>query len=162
MCKTQNIFFLLTLSSAVLQISGYNGRKSPEKFGTKARTIAPKLNMTLCADKCAGENCKTYFTPTEECYSAGQLFPNDPSWSRKDVHDAIIWHNQTLVRTIFESENGSCGGNEDVFQIPLNVCVGPFDKPRPWGSFCVAQQGKNNNITPGSCSCDFDAAKKQS
>lgn len=96
------------------------------------------LNMTLCADKCAGENCKTYFTPINTCYSSSRLFPNDPSWSGKDFRDDLVC--QTLVRTIFDTENSTCHNVTDTFEIPMNECVGPFGKPRPWGIFSSIEQ----------------------
>ena len=105
------------------------------------------LNMTLCSDKCAGENCKSYVTPINECYSSRLLFPNDPSWSGKDVHDAIaICQTQTLTRTIYDTDNSTCRDTVDKFRIPLNECVGPFGKPRPWGSFHLIHQ-LNGNVT---------------
>lgn len=100
----------------------------------------PILNMTLCEDKCYLEsNCTSYLSPISECYDSGALFPNDPSWSGKDVLDTVIC--QTLIRRIFgSSRNGTCVASpseddDDRFQIPLNECVGPFGQPRPWGMF---------------------------
>jgi hypothetical protein len=104
------------------------------------------LNMTLCEDKCdLGTNCKSYLTPLDECYNAGTLFPDDPSWSGRDVFDSVIC--QTLIRNIFgsSSSNGTAScvpspdnhgdGGDDRFLIPMNECVGPFGQPRPWGYF---------------------------
>jgi hypothetical protein len=103
----------------------------------------PLLNMTLCHDKCQVEDCKTYLTSVGICFSSGSLFPKDPSWSGLDVFDEIT--NATLHRTIFSTDNDTCGGDEsgrDSFYIPLGVCVGPFGAPRPWGTFeVVAQTG---------------------
>ena len=93
------------------------------------------LNMTLCKDKCTSD-CKTYITPTNECFNSGELFPKDPSWSGLDILDVVIC--QTLVRTIFDSADGSCKSSDsDRFQIPLEECVGPFGQPRPWGTFSL-------------------------
>ena len=96
----------------------------------------PGLNMTLCVDQCS-LNCKSYLTPLSECYNSQILFPNDPSWSGYDVFDTVIC--QTLVRAIFKTSNGSCTAStsDDRFQIPMNECVGPFGKPRPWGMFSL-------------------------
>jgi hypothetical protein len=98
-----------------------------------------ELNMTLCDGKCKGSCCKTYMTPLHQCYSSERLFPNDPSWSGKDVFDTVTCHQQTLTRTIFQaSTDGSCqvsDQDDDQFRIPLNECVGPFGPPRPWGTF---------------------------
>ena len=96
------------------------------------------LNMTLCTGKCSGD-CKSYITPLSECYSSGDLFPNDPSWSGLDVFDTAIC--QTLVRRIFQTSNSSCRESDadDHFQIPLEECVGPFGQPRPWGTFSLVR-----------------------
>ena len=107
------------------------------------------LNMTLCADKCAGENCKTYVTPINTCYSSSQLFPNDPSWSGKDFRDELVC--QTLVRTIFDTENSTCHDVTDTFEIPMNECVGPFGKPRPWGIFSSIQQEQGGSGMSSLC-----------
>eukprot|EP00536_Pseudo-nitzschia_multiseries_P009019 jgi/Psemu1/306245/fgenesh1_kg.244_\ len=96
--------------------------------------------MTLYADKCAGENSKSYLTPVNECYNSRALFPNDPSWSGKDVHDTIDVQNQMLFRTIYDTVDASCRGVGDEIPIPLNACVGPFGRPRPWGIFRLVQQ----------------------
>ena len=111
------------------------------------------LNMTLCQGKCRN-NCKTYLTPMSICYSPKILFPNDPSWSTSDVLDELLRDDSVVVgnteessvqsfqRTIFsESKNTTCTTTKsipnDVFTIPLNECVGPFDQPRPWGIFAL-------------------------
>lgn len=97
----------------------------------------PSLNMTLCTGRCTGD-CRSYVTPTSQCYNSGDLFPNDPSWPPNvDVFDTVIC--QTLVRTIFHSTNRTCShsDSDDRFQINLDECVGPFGKPRPWGSFSL-------------------------
>lgn len=132
--------------------SGYNNNNSSGSSETKSEcdgddntldhhlftTFYYELNMTLCDGKCQG-SCKTYMTPLSQCYSSERLFPNDPSWSGKDMFDTVTCH-QTLIltRTIFEaSTDGSCqvSDQDDQFLIPLNECVGPFGPPRPWGTF---------------------------
>ena len=111
--------------------------------GTVLSDEKPHLNMTLCTGKCVGD-CKSYITPVSECYNSGDLFPGDPNWSGLDVLDTVIC--QTLVRTIFQTSNGTCqfSDSDDRFQIPLEECVGPFGKPRPWGTFTWAK-----NDAPG-------------
>ena len=107
------------------------------------------LNMTICTGKCVGD-CKTYITPLNKCYSSGKLFPNDPSWSGLDISDRTIFDDTMLLRTIYaHSSNGSClpskdDDDDDRFQIDLNVCVGPFGKPRPWGIFSIVQDLNND------------------
>jgi hypothetical protein len=104
------------------------------------------LNMTLCGGKCDNENCKSYITPINSCYSSSILFPNDISWSGKDIYDTIIC--QTLIRNIYDTENGTCRRQDDndsnKFLIPLNECVGPFGLPRPWGTFRLAIRNNND------------------
>jgi hypothetical protein len=151
MCTTKTIVFAVALMSSILVIDGNDDERRQKQILVETinqNIDTPNLNMTLCVDKCAGENCKTYITPIDQCYSSSLLFPNDPSWSGKDLRDAIICESQTLVRTIFDTENGTCssGSSEDKFRIPLNECVGPFGEPRPWGIFGLIQ-GQNKNVT---------------
>eukprot|EP00537_Pseudo-nitzschia_pungens_P004614 CAMPEP_0172372688 /NCGR_PEP_ID=MMETSP1060-20121228/48746_1 /TAXON_ID=37318 /ORGANISM="Pseudo-nitzschia pungens, Strain cf. cingulata" /LENGTH=112 /DNA_ID=CAMNT_0013098785 /DNA_START=134 /DNA_END=472 /DNA_ORIENTATION=- len=107
--------------------------------------------MTLYSDKCDGENNKTYLTPIDECYSSNFLFPNDPSWSGKDVLDTIDVQTHMLLRTIYDTEDATCGGDGDEFAVPLNECVGPFGRPRPWGIFRLVRCQQQ---------FDFDANEK--
>jgi len=115
------------------------------------------LNMTLCGGKCDNENCKSYITPINSCYSSSILFPNDISWSGKDIYDTIIC--QTLIRNIYDTENGTCrrqdDDNDNKFLIPLNECVGPFGLPRPWGTFRLAIRN-NNEYKDGDFDSDAD------
>lgn len=118
-------------SSLPTQTEEIHARLAQSNFDGRAL-----LNMTLCHDKCE-EDCKTYVTPVGQCFSSGSLFPNDPSWSDGwDVFDEMI-QSSTLHRTIFHTQNNTCGGEDptDSFEIPLGVCVGPFGRPRPWGIF---------------------------
>jgi hypothetical protein len=153
MCTTKTIVFVAVLMSSILVIDGNDDERRQTQIlaETMNQNIGtPNLNMTICVDKCAGESCKTYVTPIDQCYSSSLLFPNDPSWSGKDLRDVIICETQTLLRTIFDTENGTCRGgssttSEDKFRIPLNECVGPFGEPRPWGTFSLIQ-GQNKNV----------------
>lgn len=90
------------------------------------------LATKLCRDFCQKE-CQWYVTPVEKCYNPQRLFRNDPSWGDSDVLD-ILLDEQTLYRRFFSTNNVSCDNTTDGFQIPLNECVGPFGKPRPWGN----------------------------
>mmetsp|Transcript_16185 Transcript_16185/g.33395 ORF Transcript_16185/g.33395 Transcript_16185/m.33395 type:complete len:175 (-) Transcript_16185:81-605(-) len=144
----KSIVFLLALIITIITIISIHatddeGEQHQIRVGRKSQNINSQqlLNMTLFVDKCAGGNFKSYVTPINTCYSSSKLFPNDPSWSGKDVRDDIIC--QTLVRTIFDTENSTCLGAGDNFEIPLNECVGPFGKPRPWGTFRLIQ-GEND------------------
>mmetsp|Transcript_18296 Transcript_18296/g.37097 ORF Transcript_18296/g.37097 Transcript_18296/m.37097 type:complete len:198 (-) Transcript_18296:118-711(-) len=102
--------------------------------------------------------CKEYITPLDECYNAQILFPGDISWSHFDIYDSLEM--RSLKRRFFESGDGTCrdigggegdgtenngggesggsgSGDEDSFVLPLDVCVGPFGPPRPWGKFTL-------------------------
>ena len=112
---------------------------------------SPMLNMTICKGRCFGD-CREYLLPTNACYNPQTLFPNDPSWGQYDVIDEILDSSEsdpitTFRRTIYPSTNLTCtiDGEDptDVFTIPLNECVGPFGKPRPWGTFQLVQEGKD-------------------
>lgn len=41
-----------------------------------------------------------------------------------------------VVSSLSSCHDGTNG--TDVFQLPMNECVGPFGKPRPWGMFLIA------------------------
>jgi hypothetical protein len=121
------------------------------------------LNMTLCGDKCENyeNNCKSYITPINVCYSSSILFPNDISWSGKDIHDTIIC--QTLIRNIYDTENGTCRRQDDnddnKFLIPLNECVGPFGLPRPWGTFRLAIRNNDEDKDGDDSNADLSTTK---
>jgi len=100
------------------------------------------LVTELCADFCAGSDCKVYHSPLCTCFSGQERFPNDPSWGDIDFYDEIV-DGESLKRTMFASNNGTCVEETDSFSLPLHECVGPFGKPRPWGQFYVLG-GPNN------------------
>ena len=89
-------------------------------------------NMTLCEGKCSN-GCKTYSIPLDTCFSPSSLWPGDKQWGDTDVYDEC--NKSFLIRTFFSSQNGSCLEETDRFVLPLNTCVGPFGRPRPWGKF---------------------------
>ena len=147
---TKSKVFGFILACFMLATNG-NEKETNDAFVTKEIMkqdfINPKLNMTLCSDKCGNDDCMIYITPIDKCFSSTWLFPNDPSWSGKDIRDRIAERTRTLVRTIFDTENGTCRGSaNDVFHIPLNECVGPFGKPRPWGIFRTIGGQRENLI----------------
>lgn len=99
------------------------------------------LNSTLCHGYCTGE-CRSYTTPLNStCYNGQSLFPGDPSWGNVDVMDAIVDGEDgraVLERNFFDASNTSaCLGPSDLYTLPLNECVGPFGRPRPWGTFSL-------------------------
>eukprot|EP01130_Rhizamoeba_saxonica_P011820 TRINITY_DN4926_c0_g1_i1.p1 TRINITY_DN4926_c0_g1~~TRINITY_DN4926_c0_g1_i1.p1 ORF type:complete len:122 (-),score=8.70 TRINITY_DN4926_c0_g1_i1:175-540(-) len=97
-------------------------------------SIYTKEIMKICEHKCLF-NCKLYKIPLQHCFSPQQLFPGDTTWGTNDVFDRA--NSSYLVRSFYESSNGSCTTVSDSFEIPLNTCVGPFGPPRPWGIFIV-------------------------
>jgi hypothetical protein len=112
---------------------------NPSQHWNEAESIA-HLEMTICDGFCTGD-CVSYVTPMAVCFSPQWLFPEDPLWGEGDILDVIYSDaegqaaNSSFSRTIFESTNGTCRTSTDNFRVPLDVCVGPFDKPRPWGTF---------------------------
>ena len=101
-----------------------------------AATLATE-NMTVCGpDDGCNSDCKTYRLPLSTCFSPPALFPGDPQWGTSDVFDVCT--KTHLHRTFYASADGSCTNKTDSFTVPLNECVGPFGKPRPWGSFACS------------------------
>jgi hypothetical protein len=141
---TKITVFVIALIVAAISVDANDDEKRQPQIVVERinylNVDTPQLNMTLCVNKCAGEKCKSYITPIDVCYSSSLLFPNDPSWSGNDFRDEVIGRTQTLFRTIFDTEDSTCRGASDTFRIPLNKCVGPFGKPRPWGSFSIIQE----------------------
>lgn len=125
------------------------------------------LLCKYCTKEAINENslgdCKQYTTPLNKCYNPQSLYPNDVSWGDVDILDELLLDNQ-LKRTFYKSKDGTCDGrvekiselllsgiiepnnndddkNEDgkgdSYILPLNECVGPFGKPRPFGKFSL-------------------------
>jgi hypothetical protein len=94
-------------------------------------------NMTVCKDKCSGD-CKTYYISFNACFSPPMHWPNDPQWGAFDCRDS---HNGThFTRDFYGSQSKTCAGvPTDTFTVDLGECVGPFGKPRPWGTFTIAK-----------------------
>ena len=123
--------------------------------------LAKRIRTLMCtSESCDGadENtpgCLTYTTPMNDCYNARVLFPGDKSWGDLDVYDEMVMSN--IKRTFYKSMDGSCVGRgeggdaknsipqpvdaDDSFILPLDVCVGPFGPPRPWGKFTLLFDG---------------------
>lgn len=112
------------------------------------------INMTVCkpttsasasdaprataADAC-GSDCESYVTPQAVCWSPATRFPRDPQWGTSDVLDVCVpspgAQPPSVNRSFFASTDGTCTTRTDGFVVPTHQCVGPFGKPRPWGSF---------------------------
>ena len=99
-------------------------------------TDSSVLVTELCVGFCDGGDCQSYQTPLSVCYSGQSLFPNDPSWGDVDFVDEIV--DGMLERSLFRTNDGTCTDETDNFDLPLDECVGPFGKPRPWGKFSLA------------------------
>lgn len=103
-----------------------------------ARCASNEVIFTeLCDGFCEGD-CVHYETPVGACYNGQALFPDDPSWGDSDVHDEIIVDESLLIRVFYQSQDGSCQEPTDEYSLPLDACLGPFGKPRPWGKFTLA------------------------
>lgn len=117
------------------------------------------LITTLYVDNgCIGENYTIYATPIDECYSGKDSYNFDTDLSLfmshnnpfgdNDITDEMIQENDEIIgisRSFYKSTNGTCtGGITDSFpNIPLNVCVGPFGEPYPWGTLKLISKTKN-------------------
>ena len=107
------------------------------------------LQTTICEDTACESGCVQFITPIDDCFNGWDLFPDaTESWGPYDIVDTI-WNDETIERTIFRSMNSTCSSSDDdddndVLMLPLNECVGPFGKPRPWGEFKIVQQRPTN------------------
>ena len=92
-------------------------------------------NMTLCgvAGEPCSNDCKSYSVPLAHCFSPPSRYPGDKQWGPFDVIDTC--DGSYLNRSFFASTDGSCRNRTDGFVVPLNQCIGPFGKPRPYGTF---------------------------
>lgn len=93
----------------------------------------PLLNLTLCADRRCDSGCKAYIVPLGRCYSPTQQFPADPQWGSADILDEPV-NSSHLSRSFFATTNGTCQHQTDGFLLPLHECIGPFGRPRPFGT----------------------------
>ena len=103
------------------------------------------LITELCVGFCNGSDCEFYMTLLSVCYNGQSLFPNDPSWGDVDLMDEIV--DGMLERSFFRTNDGTCTDETDHLSLPLEECVGPFGKPRPWGKFSLS--GRNATKTQG-------------
>jgi hypothetical protein len=125
--------------------------QNPSQQLTEAENNA-NLELTICDGFCTGD-CASYVTPIAVCFSPKWLFPKDPLWGEGDILDIVDGDgegqevNSSFSRTIFESSDGTCRSSTDNFIVPLDVCVGPFDKPRPWGTFKLRTDAPTKSST---------------
>ena len=112
--------------------------KTPSKEEAESSKTTIILVTTLCRDKCQS-GCRHYQTPLQKCFRGATLFPGDPSWnSTYDILDTPL--NASYFRRDFYDSGNRCQGepsDNGSFELPYQVCVGPFGKPRPWGTFQI-------------------------
>lgn len=99
--------------------------------------------MIVCSGKCTSD-CKAYSPPLGICYSPPKLWPGDVQWGTADTLDTC--NGTHLDRSFYSSSNGSCTARTDGFSLPLDTCVGPFGKPRPWGNFSCGGYGGGGGL----------------
>ena len=128
---------------------------------------AIRLKTTLFAEKCIGDDFTVYVTPINKCYNGKEMgmLGEDSSivnnfaatlingknvklknpYGENDILDELIKENDEIIgikRSFFHSKNTTCtGGITDSFpNIPIDICVGPFGPPKPWGILNVINQ----------------------
>jgi hypothetical protein len=115
----------------------------PFQSATTTRANAPadiRIRMTLYGSVgCDDDPAVVFETPVGICFNPRRAFPNgddDKIWGDWDVLDTLVGELE-MQRVFYPSTDGSCEGDptNDSFAIPLNVCVGPFGPPYPWGVF---------------------------
>jgi hypothetical protein len=94
---------------------------------------SPFLHLRVCAKDCR-EDCVDYKTPVEVCYNPLRLFAGDPQWGPYDIRDQIL-DSKTFRRTFYLSGDGSCTGEAEVTDVPLDTKLGPLGLPRSCGVF---------------------------
>lgn len=113
-------------------------RSSMEVEANETRSsmeVEANETMTVCADRCS-TNCKVYKVPLSVCFNPTVLWPGDKQWGDNDILDLCHPSKGKLNRTFFRTKDSSCHGYaSDSYELPLRECVGPFGKPRPWGTF---------------------------
>lgn len=109
-------------------------RGAGREAAATSRGANSSLVQRLCVGRCDEQDCKKYVTPVDECYSPAALFPGDEQWGAFDARDVLS--PAGFTRSFFESTDGTCTSRDGAgIDLPLGECVGPFGKPRPWGSF---------------------------
>ena len=149
MTKPLPVFFSLCCLLGASPCAAVTADGNEHTQFTPPSELAKSIRTLMCAsESCDGadENtpgCEAYVTPLNACYNAGVLFPGDNSWDEHDVYDDMVM--RSMRRTFYPSTDGRCAGwggegeerSDDSFILPLDVCVGPFGPPRPWGKFTL-------------------------
>mmetsp|Transcript_23201 Transcript_23201/g.72597 ORF Transcript_23201/g.72597 Transcript_23201/m.72597 type:complete len:292 (-) Transcript_23201:14-889(-) len=157
--KTEHVFFNETTTLVTSSCGTHLGTYLPDDAGPRwcvdlscvagepagaatsldaAAGAARTLNTTMYADECESDP-KVYTTPLGACYSPPTLFPGDDQWGSFDARDELAAG--AVRRAFFDTADGSCGAETDSVRVPLDSCVGPFGKPRPWGTLRVVFEG---------------------
>eukprot|EP00039_Didymoeca_costata_P012568 m.181673 g.181673 ORF g.181673 m.181673 type:complete len:118 (-) comp15515_c0_seq15:119-472(-) len=95
------------------------------------------VNTTTCMNNTDGhchDNCKVYTAPNNICYNPKRLFHNDSQWGDYDIIDKCELLGKVIKRCFYTSKNDSCVDESDCYTLQADICVGPFGKPRPWGT----------------------------
>lgn len=120
---------------------------------TTAYDIDYNLNTTLCTGKCEGD-CKIFVTPVMKCYNGISMFGDNKEnpFGAQDILDKIIRGQSSgtaiaVERTFYDSVDGTCSKKRsDQFDsIPLDLCVGPFGEPHPWGTLHLIKNSFQSN-----------------
>lgn len=109
-------------------------------YGSASLQAYTALNQTLCSDKC-DSGCKTYISPIG-CYNPAKLWPHDSQWADFDILDTLMVSGHEVNRTFFKSKSGKCQASDgEPVELPVDLCIGPFGKPRPWGKLSPLKNG---------------------
>jgi len=112
---------------------------------------------------CVDGSCIQYQTPLNECYNPQTLFPDDDNpWGDYDILDKYVMcsslshyyvkkqelqTSKFFKRTFYATKDSSCINETDSFDaIPLDVCIGPFGEPRPFGIFSLIDSNSDRNM----------------
>lgn len=106
------------------------------------------LRTELYEDFCLEDLGATYETALNECYNGANLF-NDEDWGTSDILDVVSHGKDNIMllhRTFFASNTSVCSGPVDDYILPVDECVGPFGKPRPWGMFTLINTTNDDSM----------------
>eukprot|EP00929_Paragymnodinium_shiwhaense_P113081 TRINITY_DN81349_c0_g1_i1.p2 TRINITY_DN81349_c0_g1~~TRINITY_DN81349_c0_g1_i1.p2 ORF type:complete len:169 (-),score=16.60 TRINITY_DN81349_c0_g1_i1:296-802(-) len=133
-CAAECLAVALALSTLLLQNVAAE---------SKAETMTLCMNCTHATEGGVAASCtsadddpEVFHPPLDTCFNPRKLWPASKSeaWGASDVLDQCN-AGVSVLRTFYDSTDGSCSGIRDTYTLPLGVCLGPFGAPRPWGVF---------------------------
>ena len=69
-----------------------------------------------------------------ECTSPSDEWPGDEQWGTTSFIDSYK-SPLKMERAFYKDGDDQCSGDVDYVQeMPMKQCIGPWGKPRPWGS----------------------------